>query len=85
MRITYTTSHEFTLSEKDINSAAKKRLWQLVRPGEYLRYNKNDGKVYLKQDDPHWRHGSVSEEIVREATNLDIAVFKVLEKLNEDI
>ena len=37
--------------------------------------------MWLTQDDPHWRHGSVSEEKVRKATELDLAVFKVLEAI----
>jgi hypothetical protein len=72
---------EINLTEETVNEITIKRLQMLVSPGEYLRTE--NGKTLLKQDDPGWRHGSVSEEVVREATELDIAVFKVLTVLRK--
>lgn len=72
---------EFELTDRAANEVAIEQLERLVSPGEYLRTEK--GKTWLKQDDPNWRHGSVGEEIVREATELDIAVFAVLRELRK--
>jgi hypothetical protein len=72
---------EIELTAETVNDITIKRLQMLVSPGEYLREEK--GKIVLKQDDPGWRHGSISEEVVREATELDIAVFKVLTALRK--
>lgn len=82
MEIQYTrrVSETITLTEEQVRSITRRKLLELVNPGEYLRTEK-DGKIVLKQDDPHWRHGSVSEVYVRDATALDIAIFKVLENL----
>lgn len=72
---------EINLPEDAVNEVTINRLKQFLNGGEYLREEK--GKTWLKQDDPDWRHGSVSEVVVREATELDIAVFKVLKALKE--
>ncbi len=74
-------TEEIHLTEDTVNKVAIDRLCQMLNGGEYLRTDNE--KVYLKQDDPDWRHGSVSEVIVREATELDIAVFKVLDELRK--
>ncbi len=79
MKVTYNKSYEFELRDSDITRATKIKLNQLIYPGEYLKTIK--GEVWLAQDDPHWRHGSVSEEPIRKATELDLAVFKVLSAL----
>lgn len=83
MRITEYTRVEHTLevSEKNTKLITKSILQQLIQPGEYLRTD-SEGIVWLKQDDPDHRHGSIHEEIVRKATELDKAVFLVLEALN---
>lgn len=67
---------EVNLSKDQVEEIVEKYLKRLITPGEYLR--KEGKKVILKQDDPHWRRGSVSEVTVREATTLDLAVFEVL-------
>ena len=76
---------EFELTDKAANEVAIKQLEQLVSPGEYLREEKvgKKTKLVLKQDDPNHRHGSISEEYVRDATELDIAVFAVLKALRQ--
>lgn len=76
---------EFELTDKAANEVAIKQLEQLVYPGEYLREVKEGKKtkLVLKQDDPDHRHGSISEEYVRDATDLDVAVFKVLTALRQ--
>jgi hypothetical protein len=78
MEITHyeTSAKKIQLSKETVDEITIKRLKQMVYPGEYLR-EKKDG-MWLKQDDPHWRHGSVSEDDVRKATELDIAVFAVI-------
>lgn len=78
-RFTRTETHKISLTDDEMKEIAIHTLKRMVSPEEYLRTE--NGKLVLKQDDPHWRHGSVSEEYVRHATDLDIAVFKVLEKL----
>ena len=75
------TVKKIHLSNETVNEITLKRLYQLVSPGEYLRDKK--GVMWLTQDDPHWRHGSISEETVRKATDLDIAVFAVIKALRE--
>ena len=67
---------EIELTSETVNKITVDRLKQFLNGGEYLRTEK--GKTYLKQDDPYHRHGSISEEVVREATELDIAVMTVI-------
>ncbi len=74
-----TVYEKLILPDTAVVEVTRRKLLQMVYPGEYLR--KEKGKVVVKQDDPHWRHGSVSEDYVRDATDLDIAVFKVLQEL----
>lgn len=76
---------EFELTDKAATEVAIEQLERLVSPGEYLREVKEGKKtkLVLKQDDPNHRHGSISEHFVRDATELDIAVFKVLEALRQ--
>ena len=76
-QIVYT---EVTLDEATQLEITKKYLKKLISPGEYLRTD-GDGTIWLKQDDPHHYHGSISEERVRVATALDIAVVEVLHQL----
>jgi hypothetical protein len=72
---------EIYLTQTQVDNITLERLRQFVTPGEYIR--KQNDKLYLKQDDPDHRHGSISEVIVREATPLDIAVFEVIDALTE--
>lgn len=76
MKVTYNKSYEFELGSDDMKRAATRVLTELVYPGQYLKTIK--GEIWLAQDDPDWRHGSVSEEPIRKATELDLAVFTVL-------
>jgi hypothetical protein len=71
---------ELSLSEQD--EVTLHRLERIVSPGEYLR-TKKDGKIWVMQDDPGHRHGSISEDDVREATELDIAVFTVMKAIRK--
>ena len=70
---------EFTLSKIEVRDIVDRYLRDLIYPGEYLRLE--DGAQVVKQDDPHWHHGSVREYYVRDATDLDLAIFKILETL----
>lgn len=79
IRIRKDITEEVTLSDEQITQITRSKLWQLVHPGEFLRKDKD--RWIIKRDDPAWRHGSISEVFVREATELDRAVFKVLERL----
>lgn len=74
-----TIYEEVEITEESVKQITINRIKKMLDGGEYLR--KEKGKTYLKQDDPNWRHGSVSEEIVREATELDVAIFKILTAL----
>ena len=71
------------LDDKTALKVTQKTLLRLVEPGEYLRTDAN-GAIFLMQDDPNWRHGSVSEEVVRRATDIDVAVFKVIDYLTHE-
>ena len=81
IEIEYFERKQIDLTEVQVLQVTKAQLMRLVYPGEYLRYDGN--KAVLKQDDPNWRHGSVSEEYIRDATELDLAVFRVLEALRK--
>jgi hypothetical protein len=71
---------EITLSDDQVDEITLARLRMMVHPAQYLR-TKSDGSVWLTRDDPHWRHGSISEEDVRPASKEDIIVFKVIDLL----
>lgn len=77
-RVSY---EEIELSDANVIDITRRKLLEMVYPGEYLRTE--SGKVVVKQDDPSWRHGSVHEEYCRDATEFDIAVFTVLASLND--
>lgn len=78
--IPQTVYTEVTLDEATQLEITKKYLKNLISPGEYLR-TESCGTVWLKRDDPHHYHGSISEERVRVATALDITVVEVLSHL----
>jgi len=71
------------LDDRTALEVTRKTLLRMVEPGEYLRTDAN-GVIFLMQDDPDWRHGSLSEEIVRRATSLDKLVFEMLDNLPRD-
>jgi hypothetical protein len=79
IRIEHRTYEEYDISNEKANEIARKRLYELINPGEFL-LTKN-GKIALMRNDPYWRHGSMDEIYVRDATELDIAVFEVLKYL----
>ena len=83
MDVTYTHTElrSIYLPEANVRDIIERRLSKFLDGGEYLRVE--DGKVYLKQDDPEWRHGSVREETVREATELDKAIFLIFKALDK--
>ena len=76
-----TVEKQIKLNNKQMRDIAISYLESLVYPGEYIREVK--GKLVVKQDDPYHRHGSISEEYVRDASELDIAVFDMLDKLRK--
>lgn len=39
-------------------------------------------KLEVRYDDPHWRHGSVSEYTLRQATAVDLEAFAVISYLS---
>lgn len=63
------------LTDETINSVATHRLKQLLGEGEHLR--EKDGKFIVTKDQETFGRG-FGEDYVREATDLDIAVFMVL-------
>lgn len=79
MKVSINEPKIVTLSEATIKEVSISYLKRLISPGEYLR-NEN-GKIVLKQDDPNHYHGSISEHYVRDATELDLAVFTVLSRI----
>ena len=79
--IVKTVREQITLPEEKVKEIVITKLKRLVAPGEYMRFFNGEG--FLTQDDPYHRHGSVSEEVVRRATPLDLAVFRVLEELRK--
>jgi len=84
MKVEYkrTVYEELDLSNDTVNDITIRRLYRFLDGGEYLR--EENGKTFLKMDDPHWRHGSVSEVTVREATKLDIAVCEVISAIQKE-
>lgn len=71
-----------TLSNSNIIEVTKNKLMRLVHPGEYL-VRGSDGNLWLAKDEDNHRHGSVSTELIRLGTNLDLAVFQVLGALDD--
>ena len=82
MKITFARSvtEDIILPEATVTEVVERYLRQLVSPGEYLRKDA-DGKTVVKQDDPDHYHGSISEHYVRDATEVDLAAFKLLEHI----
>ena len=70
-------TQELDLTKEESRRITKEYLRSLVGFNNYLRTDK--GKAVVKEDDPNHRHGSISEEYVRDATEMDIAIFKLLE------
>lgn len=81
MKITvYETIEKYiNLNTKQMKEVTQAYLMSLVSPGEYLRTD-HTGKLVLKTD-VHYRHGSIGEEYVRDATEFDIAVFDIISRL----
>lgn len=76
-----TTVEELNLTDQTVDEITTNRLKMMLNGGEYIR--EQDNKTWLKCDDPNWHHGSVFELTIREATELDLAVFKVLDAIRK--
>lgn len=70
------------LSDYNIKEVTKQKLKSMLDGGEWLRTK--EGKKIVTKDEDNWRHGSVSEDYVRDATELDLAIFTVLKAINGD-
>ncbi len=89
MKIRHTKREEIdiNLSNDEVITITKAKLYELVYPGRYLqrkwdpKLKPEDRELWLAHDDPNWRHGSVSTEYVRPATELDKAIFLVIDNL----
>lgn len=81
MELTIYKPEKVHISDTQMREVTKKYLKSLIAPGEYLR--ERNGVTVLMQDDPWHRHGSISEEYVRDATERDITVIKMLGLLND--
>ncbi len=79
MQIEYSKQvwEKINLPDTAVNEIAIRKLYQLLG-GEYFLK-----KDCLYQDDPEWRHGSVTEIKIRKATELDLAILQVLKILKE--
>jgi hypothetical protein len=81
IKISHTVHQEVDLSDYQVDDIVLKKIARMLGAGEYLRKvpasKGNKAKLVVKQDDPNWRHGSVQEYYVRDATELDIALFTV--------
>lgn len=65
---------EIDIPSETVDEIVQRKLLQIVSPGEYMEEKNGTYKV-MKVD--HHRH-SISTEFVREASDLDKAVFTVL-------
>jgi 3-methyladenine DNA glycosylase/8-oxoguanine DNA glycosylase len=87
IKISHNVHQEVGLSDHLIDEIVLKKIDMMLGDGEYLREvpigKGMKTKLVVKQDDPNWRHGSVSEEYVRDATDLDIALFKVRDAISK--
>jgi hypothetical protein len=87
IKISHNVHQEVDLSDHLIDEIVLKKIDMMLGDGEYLREvpigKGMKTKLVVKQDDPNWRHGSVSEEYVRDATDLDIALFKVRDAISK--
>lgn len=81
MLVKYTENilREIKLPTDVARQVARRTLLSLVAPGEYLI--KREDVVWLAQDDPGHRHGSVRTDYIRPATALDTSVFEVIKAL----
>jgi len=84
INITQSTTSKINLPDHTVYEITSKKLKQMLYPGQFLRRD-DAGKLIVKKDEDNWRHGSVSEDYVRDATELDIAIFKVLDALYDEI
>lgn len=68
------------LSDSNVKEVTSNKLKSMLGKGEWLRTR--DGKQIVTKDEDNWRHGSVYEDYVRDATELDLAIFTVLKAIN---
>jgi len=78
IKVAETVYRDVNLPEHIVDEVTERRLMALVKPGEYLS---PDGKFLKKDED--YGHGSITSKVVREATDLDRAVFAVLDAMRE--
>lgn len=77
MKITVHTcvKHDVELTDYQVKEITINYLKSLLQPGQFLRVE--DGKMVVKKGNPLLSDG----EHVREASELDMAIFKVLERI----
>lgn len=91
MKLTALIPTQVTLTPDQVTMVTVDHLRSLVSPGKFLqeqlvfdsKLRAKVKKLCLCQLDPEHRHGSISTEVVRPATTLDISVFEVLSHLTE--
>lgn len=87
IKLSRTVYEEVDLSAHEVENIVLKKIAMMLGAGEYLREvpvgKGKKTKLVVKQDDPDWRHGSVQEYYVRDATELDIALFKVRDAIHD--
>ncbi len=72
---------KINLSSENVIEITMTKLRKMVYPGEYLK--KDKGKFMVMNAVEHY-HGSDSEEVVREATDTDLAIFKIIDILQKE-
>lgn len=82
VEIAKTTYEKVNLSNAQVRSIVQTYLRNLCSAGEYLRTI--DGVVWLMEDDPDHRHGSIREMKVRQATEIDKAAFVLLDYIHKE-
>lgn len=80
MKITKSIPFEFYLNNQDISEITKLKLRQMLLPGQYIR--RLEDILWVTKDEDNWRHGSISEDKVRKATELDLAIELVLNSID---
>ena len=81
INITREVTEQVNIPDKHAQEITIKWRETVVGHGYYLR--KENEKIVVKEDDPYHRHGSISEEYVRDATEIDIHIFAVLKHLKD--
>lgn len=77
MKLTIYEEKQIELDMDQMRTVTLCYLRSLVHPGRFL-VEASDGKATVTRHDPHSRHGF---ETIRDATELDVAVFRLLPML----